>query len=91
MRGGTIEGNIGRDAADRLRMAVVDAGRGKPAVTHYRVCDSFPTAKVSLLELKLETGRTHQIRVHLAAVGCPLLGDDVYVFLCLRFSGGSGW
>jgi 23S rRNA pseudouridine1911/1915/1917 synthase len=59
-------------------MAVVHAGRGKPAVTHYRMGEAFSGGKATLLELKLETGRTHQIRVHLAAVGCPLLGDDVY-------------
>ncbi len=76
---GVITGNIGRSPANRKKMAVLDEGRpgGRPAVTHYRVLKSFggPT---SLLECRLETGRTHQIRVHLTHKGHPLIGDRLY-------------
>src|SRR5579871_6232302 len=75
-REGEIEGAIGRHPVDRKRMAVVKRG-GKPALTHYRVVEPLgPSA--SLVEGRLATGRTHQIRVHLAAIGHPLLGDPVY-------------
>ena len=76
---GTIEGNIGRDPKDRLRMAVFPQGSdiGKPAVTHYKVLERF--GYVTLVECILETGRTHQIRVHLTSVGNALIGDKVYV------------
>ncbi len=73
-RGGTIEGPIGRDPKHRTRMAVVRDG--KPAVTHYRVKKAFPAH--TLLECRLETGRTHQIRVHLASIKHPIEGDRVY-------------
>jgi len=72
--GGTVDKPIGRHPVQRTRMAVV-AG-GKTAVTHYRVRESFPAH--TLLECDLETGRTHQIRVHLAAIGHPLEGDAQY-------------
>ena len=73
---GRMDGAIGRDARNRKRMAVRGSG-GKPAVTRYRVLDS-PEALWSLVECRLETGRTHQIRVHMAHSGHPLLGDALY-------------
>lgn len=72
---GTVEGNIGRHPTQRKKMAVV-AGGGKPAVTHWRVLEEFPG--YTLLEARLETGRTHQIRVHLSHLGHPVAGDPVY-------------
>lgn len=72
--GGTVDAPVGRHPRDRVKMAVV-AG-GKPAVTHYRVVTRF--ARHTHIKLKLETGRTHQIRVHMAHLGYPLLGDRVY-------------
>lgn len=73
---GRIEGNIGRSATDRKRMAVLERG-GKPAITLYRTLKSFG-AGAALVECKLLTGRTHQIRVHMTHVGHPLVGDPVY-------------
>jgi 23S rRNA pseudouridine1911/1915/1917 synthase len=72
----TIDASIGRDPRDRLRMAVVPSDRGKPAVTH--VSRQAAAAGVASVECRLETGRTHQIRVHLAARGHPLVGDALY-------------
>lgn len=72
---GTISANIGRSLKDRKKMAVVDR-EGRKAVTHYRVIDRM--GKFNLVELRLETGRTHQIRVHMSYIGHPLLGDPVY-------------
>ena len=77
---GLIEGNIGRHRTDRKRMAVVANG-GKPAATRYRVLERFgdpARPKASLIEAELLTGRTHQVRVHLAHRGHPLIGDPVY-------------
>jgi 23S rRNA pseudouridine1911/1915/1917 synthase len=77
---GVIDTAIGRDPRSRLRMAVLKEGKGKRAVTHFRVLERLGAAAgaVSLVECRLETGRTHQIRVHLASLGHPLLGDDTY-------------
>ena len=77
---GLVEGDIGRNPFDRKRMAVL-RGRGKPARTRYRVVERFGDPArpfASLLECRLETGRTHQIRVHLTHLGHPLLGDPTY-------------
>jgi 23S rRNA pseudouridine1911/1915/1917 synthase len=74
---GEIAGNIGRSMSNRKKMAVVGETRGKPAVTRYRVERAFGQA-AALLECRLLTGRTHQIRVHLAHKGHPLIGDPVY-------------
>ncbi len=73
---GRIEGNIGRHPTARIRRAVVAVG-GKPAVTHYRVLERFGKV-ATLVECQLETGRTHQIRVHMSHLGHPLLGDPMY-------------
>jgi 23S rRNA pseudouridine1911/1915/1917 synthase len=74
---GEVAGNIGRSPADRKKMAVVAAGRGKPAATRYRVERRFGTI-AALVECRLLTGRTHQVRVHLAHIGHPLIGDPTY-------------
>ncbi len=74
--GGRIAGNLGRSAADRKKMAVVAPPHGKPAVTHWRTME--PLRDAALVECRLETGRTHQVRVHMAAIGHPLAGDPVY-------------
>ena len=73
---GTIEGDIGRSHTDRKKMAMVKSG-GKHAVTHYQVVENFNNV-CSLVKCNLETGRTHQIRVHLSSKGCGLIGDKVY-------------
>ena len=74
--GGTIEKDIARDPDNRTRMAVVNDGFGREAITHYRVMEQF--REHTLVKLRLETGRTHQIRVHMASIDRPLLGDFVY-------------
>lgn len=74
---GIIEGDIGRSPYDRKKMAIVSKG-GKRAVTHYQVVENFAN-EASLIKCNLETGRTHQIRVHLSSLGHNLLGDKLYV------------
>lgn len=74
---GTVEGNIGRDPNDRMRFKVFpDGSQGKRAVTHFRVLERF--GYTTLVECVLETGRTHQIRVHMNHIGHPLFNDDRY-------------
>jgi 23S rRNA pseudouridine1911/1915/1917 synthase len=76
-RRGEISGAIGRSRADRKKMAVVGSG-GKAALTRYEVKRTFLGGAISLLDCRLATGRTHQIRVHLTTAGHPLVGDQVY-------------
>jgi len=79
---GVIDQPIGRDPRERTRMAVIE--QGKPSRTHYRIVERF--AQATLLECALETGRTHQIRVHLAFMKHPLLGDPIYGKLQISLS-----
>jgi 23S rRNA pseudouridine1911/1915/1917 synthase len=72
--GGTVDAPIGRNRSDRLRMAI--RGSGRPAVTHYRVIEKFRAH--TYLSVQLETGRTHQIRVHLSHLKYPIVGDPLY-------------
>ncbi|MGD9537061.1 MAG: pseudouridine synthase [Alphaproteobacteria bacterium] len=74
---GEIAGNIGRSPKDRKKMAVLRSG-GRPALTRYRVIETFFGGALSLVECTLATGRTHQIRVHMAHQGHPLIGDQTY-------------
>jgi 23S rRNA pseudouridine1911/1915/1917 synthase len=86
---GEIAGNIGRSPANRKKMAVVGEGRGRPALTRYRVERAFKAA-AALVECRLATGRTHQIRVHFAHQGHPLIGDPVYGTRAGRAAARSG-
>lgn len=79
---GTIDKPIGRNKKDRLKMAIVDDG--KRAVTHYNVLEQYNNG-TSLIKCTLETGRTHQIRVHMASIGHPLVGDPLYGLKKQRF------
>jgi 23S rRNA pseudouridine1911/1915/1917 synthase len=73
---GTVDAALGRSSTNRKKMAVVAEGRGKHAITHYRTIE--PLKGATLVECRLETGRTHQVRVHMAHIGHPLVGDPVY-------------
>ena len=73
---GTINAPIGRHPVDRKKMAI-NSKNGREAITHYRVLQTLSNG-CSYIECSLETGRTHQIRVHMASIGHPLVGDDVY-------------
>ena len=73
---GSVDAPLARSSANRKKMAIVEGGRGKRAVTHYKLVR--PLRAASLVECRLETGRTHQVRVHMASIGHPLLGDPVY-------------
>lgn len=73
---GTVDAALGRSATNRKKMAVVAEDRGKRAVTHYRTIE--PLKGATLVECRLETGRTHQVRVHMAHIGHALVGDPVY-------------
>jgi 23S rRNA pseudouridine1911/1915/1917 synthase len=73
---GTVDAPLARSSANRQKMAIVEDGRGKRAVTHYRLDRALRGA--SVVECRLETGRTHQVRVHMTSIGHPLLGDPVY-------------
>jgi 23S rRNA pseudouridine1911/1915/1917 synthase len=82
---GTVRGRIGRSSTNRKKMAPLDDGdsRGKHAVTHYKVLK--PLGSAALIECRLETGRTHQVRVHMSSIGHALLGDPLYGRANLRF------
>lgn len=73
---GKVDAPLGRSSTNRKKMAVVGEGRGKHAITHYRTIE--PLKGATLIECRLETGRTHQVRVHMAHIGHPLVGDPVY-------------
>lgn len=85
---GTIVGNIGRSPRDRKKMTVLDDDAGKHAITHYRVIEYFDY--LTLVEVELETGRTHQIRVHFAHIGHPVFGDMTYGGNSVRFGSNTG-
>lgn len=84
---GTVNAPIGRHPVDRKKMSINEKN-GKKAVTHYRVLQRF--RRFTFVECQLETGRTHQIRVHMASIGHPLLGDQVYGPAKVPFSGLQG-
>src|SRR4051812_37674652 len=75
-REGAVDAPLARSPANRQKMAIVEGSRGKRALTHYRVLR--PLREAALVECRLETGRTHQVRVHMTSLGHPLLGDPVY-------------
>src|SRR5438105_2368864 len=74
--GGTVDAPLARSSANRKKIAIVEDGRGKRAVTHWKRLQILKDA--ALVECRLETGRTHQVRVHMASIGHPLVGDPVY-------------
>jgi 23S rRNA pseudouridine1911/1915/1917 synthase len=73
---GTVDAPLARSPTNRTKIAIVPADKGKRAVTHYRAIT--PLKDATLIECRLETGRTHQVRVHMASIGLPLVGDPVY-------------
>jgi len=73
---GTVDAPLGRSSANRHKIAIQPEGKGKRAVTHYRLVT--PLREAALVECRLETGRTHQVRVHMASIGAPLIGDPTY-------------
>jgi len=73
---GSVDAPLARSSHNRQKMAIVSEGRGKRAVTHYRLVEALRDS--SMVECRLETGRTHQVRVHMTSIGHPLLGDPVY-------------
>jgi len=73
---GTVDAALARSATNRKKIAIVEGSRGKRAVTHWKRLDALHGA--ALVECRLETGRTHQVRVHMASISHPLLGDPVY-------------
>lgn len=75
-RAGTVDAPLARSSSNRKKMAIVAEGRGKRAVTHYTLVT--PLRDAALVECRLETGRTHQVRVHMTSLGHPLLGDQTY-------------
>jgi 23S rRNA pseudouridine1911/1915/1917 synthase len=84
-KSGTINSPITRDQVDRKKMKVSNSSKARPSTTHFKVIESFhlpdstkSNKKCSLLEIKIETGRTHQIRVHMASIGHPVIGDEKY-------------
>lgn len=85
---GTIEGAIGRSSKNRKKMAVVEEDRGKHAISHYKILEYFDY--LSLVEVKLETGRTHQIRVHFADIDHPVFGDRTYGGNSVRYGSNTG-
>lgn len=85
---GTIEGDIGRSRHDRKLMTVLPDGKGKHAVTHFKVLEYFDY--LSLVEVRLETGRTHQIRVHMAHIGHHVFGDPTYGGTSVRYGPNTG-
>ena len=84
---GTVDAPIGRHPVDRKKMAVIrgDESKSREAVTHWRVLERF--GQFTHIECELETGRTHQIRVHMASIGHPLVGDEVYGSSATSFEG----
>lgn len=85
---GTFDGNLGRSKKNRKWMSVTDSSEGKRAVTHFKVLEYFD--HLALVEVKLETGRTHQIRVHFSHAGHPVFGDKTYGGDSVRFGPNTG-
>jgi 23S rRNA pseudouridine1911/1915/1917 synthase len=73
---GTVDAPLGRSSTNRQKIAIQPEGRGRRAVTHYKLLT--PLREAALVECRLETGRTHQVRVHMASIGAPLIGDPIY-------------